>query len=179
MQSYALGTPTADHLLTLTKLNVYRALVSNTATLGIPLSQMWDDEALSPFTHVFPLPPMAKPQDGKSLPLALQPTVLQRTTPHHPWIDFFPLPRMRDNLIRALSLYDEDALCVDILGFWEPGSRHNALLVWGDPADPRSWEVSESFLRNWRWVLHGCPELFHSTNYWRAKRGEKSIRVTC
>lgn len=53
---------------------------------------------------------------NQSLPLSLQPTALQRSKEHHPWLDCFPFPSMRDNLLRALDGFDEDQLCLDIMG---------------------------------------------------------------
>ena len=81
---------------------------------------------------------------------------------------------MRDNLIRAGD-FDDDQLCMDIMGFWDMSTESCGLLVWGDPQDLANWEVSEEFIRKWPWVVGGCGELLVSTNRWRATRGEKLI----
>lgn len=167
--SYLHGCPTADHLLTLSKVNVFRAFWQIISVLGMDDSWM-RDETISPFATLRP-----RYTDHSALPLSLQPTQLQQTRSHHPWIDFFPLARMRDNLLVALDSYDEDQLCVDIMGFWNPSMERCGLLVWGEPTDPRNWEVTERFLQKWPWVIRGCPELIHSTNYWRRQREEKLI----
>jgi hypothetical protein len=66
------------------------------------------------------------------LPPRLRPTKIQITTPHHPWLDFFPLPQMRDNLIPAGDKWDEDALCQDIMGFWTRSSNPSPeIAIWG------------------------------------------------
>lgn len=168
-QSYLHGCPSADHLLTLSKVNVFQAFWHIFTVMG--MSEPWmHEDALSPFSTLHP-----GYIDSQSLPLSLQPTALQRTQSHHPWLDCFPLPTLRDNLLRAVDHFDEDQLCLDIMAFWDPSIENCSLLVWGEPTDPKSWEVTESFLRKWPWVIRGCPELIQSTNYWRRQRGEKMI----
>jgi len=168
-QSYLLGSPTSDHLLTLTRINVFRALAHNMHLIGWTM-EMMDDDAISPFN--LPMPQHSLPDQ---IPPTLQPTRLQKSVMHHPWLDFFPLPKMRDNLIEAGDDWDDEQLCADIMGFWNQPDEESGLLVWGEPWDVRSWEVTESFLKKWQWVVRGCPELMNSTNAWRARRGEKLI----
>lgn len=172
IESYIKGSPTSDHLLTLTKVNVFRAFGNNLLMAGGSFDNM-DDDSISHFNT-------AAPQHDalveSSMPLSLRPTRVQKTIPHHPWLDFFPLPRMRDNMIKAGDTWDDEQLCVDIMGFWNTGSAENSgLLVWGEPWDINNWEVTEAFLKKWSWIVRGCPELMISTNKWRAKRGEKLI----
>ncbi|KAL4797631.1 hypothetical protein BDV19DRAFT_377449 [Aspergillus venezuelensis] len=170
VESYVRGSPSADHLLTLCKVNVFRAFMSNMQTLGMSAGPEWmEDEALSPFSTSLP---GYVAED--SLPVSLRPTKLQTKMQHHPWLDFFPFPRIRDNLINAGD-FDDHPLCLDIMGFWNVTDEACGLLVWGEPHEPRNWEVSENFLRRWPWVVAGCPELLESTNRWRASRGEKMI----
>lgn len=161
--------PSPSHLPMLIKFNVWRALVSNTYTLGLTIEQTGDDDALSPFTTNSPLIP-------SHLPTALIPTALQKRIPHHPWLDLIPFPRMRDNLIRAGDAWDEE-LCGDMMGFFHESSGREGVIVWGEPWDPRGWEASEEFLAYWGWAIEGCCEIVESTNYWRARRGEKPLRV--
>ncbi|KAJ5365000.1 hypothetical protein N7517_007886 [Penicillium concentricum] len=115
-ESYARGNPTADHLMTLTKVNVFRAFAHNLRLIG--WSEYWmDDDAISPFSTA--LPHKASTLDDNSLiPTNLQPTRIQKSIPHHPWLDFFPFPKMRDNLIEAGDDWDDEQLCHDIMGFW-------------------------------------------------------------
>ncbi|PLN79043.1 hypothetical protein BDW42DRAFT_134689 [Aspergillus taichungensis] len=173
-----LASPTTDtNLLTLSKANVFRAFAHIITLLGMtPHNEWMHDDALSPFSTKGPTSAVV---DASSLPPSLRPTRVQRECPHHPWLDFFPFPRMRDNLIRAGDGFDDEQLCVDIMGFWDVNSAASVegcnLLVWGEPADPRSWELTEVFIKKWPWVVRGSPELMESTNYWRARRGEKLI----
>ncbi|KAJ6088191.1 hypothetical protein N7486_009452 [Penicillium sp. IBT 16267x] len=99
IESYARGDPTADHLMTLTKVNVFRAFAQNLELIG--WSPYWMDyDAVSPFNQALPQRE-STPDDHSHIPLTLRPTRIQKRTPHHPWLDFFPLPKMRDNLIEA------------------------------------------------------------------------------
>jgi hypothetical protein len=170
LQSYSQGRPNTDHLLSLTRVNTYRAFVNNIHLLGLSMDGLCAEDVLSPFTKSGPaqFPP-------KVLPSSLCPTPTQHTWPHHPWLDFFPHPRVRDNLIRAQDRYDEDELCLDVLGFWNPDAIDNMLIVWGDPLHPENWEVTEGFVKKWGWVLFGCPEILQYTNHWRIRRGEPPI----
>ncbi|EAW12041.1 DUF3425 domain-containing protein [Aspergillus clavatus NRRL 1] len=171
-QSYVLGSPAADHLITLSKVNVFRAFASIMSVLGMSHTDSWMyEDALSPF----PTMPAGYVEELK-LPPSLRPTQLQRTVPHHPWLDFFPHPQIRDNLLTTgEDNFDDDQLCCDIMGFWDSGMDGCSLLVWGEPSDPKNWEVTEKFLKKWPWVVRGCPDLLQSTNHWRQQRGEKLI----
>jgi hypothetical protein len=171
-ESYILGCPTSDHLLTLSKVNVFRAFASIMSLLGMSHTEDWmHDDALSPFSTMGP-----GYVDEQKLPPSLRPTRMQRTIPHHPWLDFFPIPKIRDNLLTTgEDNFDDCQLCVDIMGFWNPAMDSCCMLVWGDPTDPNNWEVTERFLQKWPWVVRGCPGLMESTNNWRRKRGEKLI----
>lgn len=170
VESYVLGSPAADHLLTLCKVNVFRAFISNMHTLGMSPGPEWmEDDALSPFSTALP-----GYMSEDKLPVSLRPTSIQSSTLHHPWLDFFPFPRIRDNLINAGD-FDDHPLCLDVMGFWNVTDEACGLLVWGEPTDPGNWEVSENFIRRWPWVVAGCRELLWSTNRWRSSRGEKMI----
>ncbi|KFA56277.1 hypothetical protein S40293_00156 [Stachybotrys chartarum IBT 40293] len=178
--SFVAGSPQPSHLPSLIQYNVHAALTRNADTLG--LSQLWlHYEAVSPFS---PAPPDATiPVATASVatadwPCALQPTRLQRGVEHHPWIDLFPHPRLRDNMLRAFEdprgFCDEDELCHDLAHFSD-AAKQPTLLVWGVPWDVRSWEASEPLLRKWGWLLEGCGEILDATNYWRGKRGERRL----
>ncbi|KUJ10542.1 uncharacterized protein LY89DRAFT_656375 [Mollisia scopiformis] len=164
-QDYLVGSPRTDQLLTLIQFNVFRALLSNTATLGISYEWLGSDEAISPLSS--PVPGI-----NPFTPVSLLPTELQRTITHHPWIDVFPFPAMRNNMLLAEDQYDEMALCNDLVEFCTLPNEKTGLIVWKDPWDPSGWEVSETFARRWTWVIKGCRELLESTNYWRHSRGE-------
>lgn len=65
-----------------------------------------------------------------------------------------------------------------------PGSKgyddapdRRGLILWGEPYQRDSWEVTPGFLKKWWWVMKGCGELVESTNRWRTVRGEKPLRM--
>ncbi|OQE24220.1 hypothetical protein PENFLA_c010G00477 [Penicillium flavigenum] len=172
-ESYARGNPTADHLMTLTKVNVFRAFTQNLRLIG--WSEYWmDNDAISLFNTALP-PRPPRPDDNSLIPANLQPTRIQKSIRHHPWLDFFPFPKMRDNLIEAGDDWDDEQLCHDIMGFWGESTMDAGMLVWGEPWNVQNWEVTEPFLKKWQWVVRGCPELMDTTNRWRARRGERPI----
>lgn len=167
--SYVMNCPLSNHLLTLTKMNVHRAFMCNMVSLGITWEWMQDD-SISPFYTVGP----AK----EFLPMrpTLTPTALQRNSEHHTWIDLFPCPLMRDNLVKAGNEWDDEDLCSDIMGFWNGSSPDpQGLIVWGDPSDIRNWEIQPGFVKKWGWIIRGCSEIIRSSNHWRAKRGERPL----
>ena len=179
----------ADHLIHLVQLNVYRALLTN--MLSLSMTRIFEcstslDESDSRVISALPYPAVVPPQ--------LEPTALQQCTAHSAWIDLFPLPAMRDILIRAEGTFDECDLYVDVLG--SIGNKHfshkspsqvirrvvdksqerRGIVVWGDPWCVSSWEVEEGFARKWGWMIRNdCEELLQSTNRWRQSRGEKPV----
>ncbi|KAF7906885.1 hypothetical protein EAF00_001163 [Botryotinia globosa] len=164
-RNYLMGSPRTDQLLTLIQFNVFRALIKNTRKLGWKLD--WLDCTIDP------LPPWLNP--GAHCPQALCPTNIQRTIPHHPWLDLWPIPQMRDNLLLHAGSYDEDRLCNDLVEFGGLMNEQSGLIVWGELWDVSGWEVSETFLKNWGWAVKGCKELLASTNSWRAKEERKLL----
>lgn len=167
--SYLGASPQADQLISLSRLNIWRAASDNIIAAGMTLEHLLADDSISTFS--------VSPADitKHTVPASLQPTALQRTVPHHPWFDVFPFPRMRDNFISGGDEFDEDDLCHDLIAFWDSDRTDATLLVWGQSWDPSNWEITEAFARKWSWTLKGCPELLKSTNRWRVRRGEKPL----
>ncbi|KAH7129291.1 hypothetical protein EDB81DRAFT_808981 [Dactylonectria macrodidyma] len=179
---YMAGAHCLGNLPMLMGVNIFYALSRNATALGV--SEEWllcDGE--SPYCLQGPglgehtLQTSRLPLfDG---PQSLRPTKMQLSIAHHPWIDLFPVPRLRDNLLAAISNddpIDEDELCYDMVEVTDGGVKDKAaLIIWGEPWDPRGWEVSELFLKKWGALLEGCWEMLEATNYWREKRGEKRL----
>lgn len=168
MQNFVLGSPRIDQLITLIQFNVFRALMSNTLTLGFGLGWL-QEESVSPYCLG-----MSAWEPG-SCPTSLRPTSLQKTKKHHPWIDLWPIPRLRDNLLGYVDTQDEYELCNDLVDFVEVPNERTGLIVWTEPWDPSGWEISEAFAKKWPRVIEGCNDLFESTNRWRAGRGETAL----
>ncbi|GFF51497.1 hypothetical protein IFM46972_09310 [Aspergillus udagawae] len=177
------GSPVADLRLGVTRLNVMRALHINLEVLGYRPGDITDD-AQSVFTVQGPSHLPGRNTSEVKLPPALKPTAIQRTVPHHPWLDLIPFPYMRDTLILTQDFIDEAQLCRDLSGQGESavqrsgrevGIGETGILVWKDPWDPSGWEVTETFLRFWGWTIRDCRDLFRSTNAWRSRRGERPL----
>jgi hypothetical protein len=162
----------SDHLLSLIKYNLYRATAANSWAIGLD-PRLLHSDILSPFSS----------DDSEitrlymSLPPSLHPTALQRSVPHHPYIDLFPFPSMRDRLIQIGDTIDEDELCADFAGenLKSEGGGHTGLTVWGEPWDPQSWEIAEPLWDKWSILLKGCPGILEATNYWRQMRDEPHL----
>ncbi|KAH8889168.1 hypothetical protein GQ53DRAFT_723354 [Thozetella sp. PMI_491] len=174
---YMSGTPRHTQLPTVVKINVFTAVNQN--ALALNLSPQWlDGEAVSPFGSLAPKRALACPT-STVYPDSLRPTPCQLSTPHHPWIDLLPFPRLRDNILYAINLsnpLDEDALCLDMVDISDLSyDARYSIVVWGSPWDPNSWEVTPDFARKWGVLLRGCHDLLVSTNYWRLKRGERGL----
>ncbi|KAM0444930.1 hypothetical protein ACHAQK_002465 [Fusarium lateritium] len=169
---YTMNAPRISHLPFLITLNVNIAIAKNATLLGFDRALMCLDEAISPFNHNGPSPPSFNP------PEPLEPTQVQREVFHHPWLDIFPFPRFRDNMIRAVDagLLDDDDLCQDIAEANLGNVQKPSLIVWGDASVPHSWEASPWFVRKWGWLLQGCPEMLEVTNRWRQSRGERLLQ---
>ncbi|KAI0424959.1 hypothetical protein F5Y09DRAFT_118849 [Xylaria sp. FL1042] len=162
-----------DHrLLVLIQLNAFRAMLTNMAILRI-IERVPTECGMVLFAKDFPPPP-------EVLPLSLQETWLQQNTPHDMWMDTFPSPKMRDNLLSYGSIIDEDELCSDVMGGLFEGYNDielNGLLVWGDPWVETAWEVTPGFAKKWGFLLKGCDALIDATNKYRAARGEDKLVV--
>lgn len=169
-KEYLLGSPRTDLLLTLIRFNIFRALIENTSSIGFN-SEWLEYDAISPFYRVKEIGRLGE----ADYPRYLRPTILQQTVEHHPWIDLFPLPQMRDNILRSGDSFDDTPLCLDLVENHQCPGQWSGLIVWTDPWDPYSWEVTEEFLKKWAWVIQDCWELFDSTNQWRVRRGERKL----
>lgn len=162
----------ADHcLITLVQYNVIRAMIFNMAILSLL------DHLPHGCTSTFNVPSLGVVAD-RAIPLDLRFTALQQSTPHPYWISVIPVPRLRDNLILSAGRYDEHEFCFDLgLSLYEgfDDIERRGLLVWGQAWCGHGWEVSESFLKKWGFLLKGCSELIESTNHWRELRGDDRL----
>ncbi|KAK0118714.1 hypothetical protein ONS95_007600 [Cadophora gregata] len=189
----------SDHLLRLIHFNVFRGLITNKAILSGRTFQVKVelDFVLPESNNLCDGLTMVRSKPGQALPKSLYPTYIQASVAHSSWINMFPFPAIRDNLIRAEKDFDHEDLCYDLFGEMfissplnfiskevQPGdeefedditARRKGLIIWGEPWDASSWEVTPGFARKWAWVLENCHQLIESTNRWRAKRDEKPL----
>ncbi|XXG97292.1 hypothetical protein Hte_003588 [Hypoxylon texense] len=163
----------ADHrLIVLIQYNVLRACLTNMHILSI-LGRMPLECGAVLGIKDLPCPP-------DTIPPSLKATKLQERTAHDVWIDIFPWANMRDNLILNRGKFDEDELCMYVIGglfegFDEVETR--GLIIWGEPWSETGWEVSEGFAAKWSFLLKGCNALVEATNRYREARGEERLII--
>lgn len=169
-REYSRGFPEADMLLNLIQFNTTRALVIIAKTMDVGQESMVPDaRSRLPITGI-------NTANLGLFPPSLQPTILQLSVSHHPWVDILPIAGIRDNiLLRDEALYDKAELCRDLRGFQQVTHGHGGMKTWKDPWDPDGWEFSEAFAIKWPWVIRGCHELLESTNHWRRMRNEAPL----
>ncbi|KAK6526196.1 hypothetical protein TWF281_011231 [Arthrobotrys megalospora] len=178
MAHWMLNHPNPRDLPSLSRLNAFDALARNSLLLCIPYEFLETDEFSSPFNYYGPLEESSSTR--LSLPKDLSPTILQKNIIHHSWLDLFPFPSLRDNILLGIlsGQLDEDQLCdeicCDLLNL--DAESVPSLMVWGDSWDSKGWEFSESFFHKWGVLLQGCPEVFQATNYWREERGDARVQ---
>ena len=121
-----------NHLFTIPGFSLCAALHNNARLQGI--------------SCLFPTA-LISPPGTPALPLPLHPTPLQMTRIHLPYIDCFPIPKLRDNLIIWNGLVDKEDFCADLLGT-------NSFVVQGIQSwDPAGWVVDRTFKEKWRFLF--------------------------
>lgn len=158
-----------------------KACMTNAEMIGLwnPLPQDFKDPYKSPFVqsyYTYHQDLQAVKQKYNHIAKDLQPVEIQCKSPHRSYIDVFPFPTLRSNLIRA-SAGDEDYKGFNELEFCLDLSKE-ALVIWGsghgvhggEPWNPRSWEAKPWFLNKWAMVLD--EELIESSRWWRRLREE-------
>lgn len=192
----------SEHLLHLIHFNVLRGLSYNKKVLKPSAFRECSSTPSITLRRILPHMPDEKILTALQFPENLTPTRLQLSHPHSSWIDVFPFPEMRDNLIRYENYFSHAEFLTDLLGNLiscmegacdlptrrakhalprskdgEDGPDRRGLILWGEPYQRDSWEVTPGFLRKWWWVVKGCGELVESTNRWRTVRGERPLRM--
>ncbi|KAF4813201.1 hypothetical protein CGCSCA5_v008584 [Colletotrichum siamense] len=133
-EGYSLHAPRPSALHVLIRLRVLAALAHNAIAIGFPPQGLCREDFISPYNLSGPLElenfDLTTP--GRE---SLRPTNLQRRILHHPWIDLFPFPIFRDNLLLAMAsgLVDDDQLCADILEVKDEDlAGKPSLIVWDE-----------------------------------------------
>ena len=165
--------PFADSiLLNVVHLNVYRAYLTNKSLF------MRVDER----HHECKSTGVSLSHPPTALPPQLLPTALQCRVPHSNWIDYIPLPALRDNLIKAAGTFDEFELGMDFMGaifqIYSSGNEICGFIAWSEPWEIKGWEVSEGFVKKWGRLLVGCQDLIYASNSWRLMRDEKPLQLS-
>ncbi|KAH7154246.1 hypothetical protein DER46DRAFT_561271 [Fusarium sp. MPI-SDFR-AT-0072] len=194
-----------DHrLLHLISYNVCRGMMTNKKIMRLFAEFIieFDFPTLEPQSKTYCDIAIVRPIDREhlTLPTRLEPTQIQMSSPHPCWIDIFPFPELRDNLIRKQLIYDHIKFLEDLVGDIVyilppavPSSRcvtpppskleggyqpkENAgMILWGEPHLSESWEATPSFLAKWSWLIGECKDLVQVSNNWRRSRGDQPLR---
>ncbi|KAH8700116.1 hypothetical protein BGW36DRAFT_424953 [Talaromyces proteolyticus] len=116
-------------------MTVWAALYLNGSMMGLGCSTCYPAKSLPAQPHI---------------PESLHPTALQLYSIHPLWIDRFPFPRMRDNIIHLMGLIDEEEFIKDIFCMMsfkiKPG---------GASWDPNAWVIGKEFGRKWGFLFTG------------------------
>lgn len=113
--------------------SVYCALYVNGSIMGISCS--------IPVTEL-------SPRFGPEIPDSLQPTALQLTIPHPRWMDRFPFPKMRDNMITLRGIIDEEEFFADLFCL-DSFEIKSGAAAW----DPASWKMGKDFAKKWGYLF--------------------------
>ena len=128
-------SPIAEcQFLTSPWVTVSAALFRNGQILGIPCS--------------LSLCSTSSPPAGVIIPLALQPTVIQLTMTHALFIDRFPFPSMRDNMIALAGLLDYEEFLQDILLM-----QSFSIVPGRESWDPPDWRIGGQFRAKWGYLF--------------------------
>ncbi|KAH7112512.1 hypothetical protein B0J11DRAFT_186065 [Dendryphion nanum] len=196
----------SDHLLHLIQYNVFRALVSNKRALNTVPSDLAICPATGPYRDDTILNPLNHSTPPSLLPTTLQqvryhsiwinaipfPRVRDNLIKYDSYYDprelmqdligdfvgFMPTSWRRGRSILAPVLETKRSLILSSGSDTdEITAGRNGLIVWGEPHEIQSWEITPGFLAKWTWAMEGCEELIEISNYWRTKRGEEPMRL--
>lgn len=103
----------------------------------------------------------------------LTPIDLQKSVPHHPYIDLIPYPGLRRTLLEILREHPNSIKQVELCYDIESGG----LRLWGQYSWlPDSYELTVEFAAKWGFLFRRDPEALTATNFWRRQRGEAPLR---
>lgn len=114
--------------------SVYAALFNNGTLMGIACSTG--------------LPEISRVA-GPNVPQSLHPTSLQLSTVHPLWIDRFPFPKMRDNMITLLGVINEEEFLGDLFCLTSFSLEPDAC-----PWDPAAWKIGREFSEKWGYLFY-------------------------
>ncbi|KAF4633450.1 hypothetical protein G7Y89_g4668 [Cudoniella acicularis] len=108
----------SDHLLHLIHHNCFRALITNKNILNERISQRtkYMETIIPSNGFICDGVSVVHEVTGDSMPPSLFPTKAQKTVWHASYLNMFPFPQMRENLIRCESTFNDYEFCEDIFG---------------------------------------------------------------
>lgn len=158
-----------DELARIINRNFMQAAVQNAQHLGVNLQALQQGALVkTPRTA------------NRQIPQALIPVEAQFQIAHDPIIDILPHARLRYNILHGIATGQVNAAefsqrlrtsgsLEQVNGNWQ----RRGMVVWTDPHQTGSWELSEPFVRRWCFLLNNCEDLLAATNVWRGRRGER------
>ncbi|KIW67141.1 hypothetical protein PV04_06413 [Phialophora macrospora] len=134
-QQIMAATSTADSCVIATlSSSIYGALYQNGALMGISCAVSCSSKSCAV---------------GPDIPESLRPTELQLTVVHPRWIDRFPFPKMRDNIITLLGIIDEEEFMGDLFRL-----TSFTLDAGAAPWDPTAWRIGKEFSAKWGYLFY-------------------------
>ena len=127
-------TKRRDAIATEVPPSVFTALFDNGAMMGLTCGSVV---------------PAKSSKVGSGIPEPLQPTALQLTTIHSRWIDRFPFPKMRDNLITLNGIIDDEEFLRDLFSM-ESFHINPGKAGW----DPSAWVIGKQFQQKWGYLFY-------------------------
>ncbi|KAJ5404137.1 hypothetical protein N7509_004008 [Penicillium cosmopolitanum] len=118
-----------DLLLSVKQYNIFTAMSTNAASIGLSMESLRHDIP-SPFNTSLPW------SLNLNLPPSLRPTELQKQKAHHPWIDLFPIASVRDALLKHEGKFDDEELCHDLFGSCVKDEGDVGIFIWGGGLGP-------------------------------------------
>lgn len=115
-------------------MNVYAALYMNGQIMGLECTIC---------------APILSTPVGPDVPLPLHPTEMQLTLKHFTWLDRFPFPKFRDNIITLGGIFDEEDFIADL--FLQDSFQ---LRPEGKSWDPLDWKVGSGFMKKWGYLFY-------------------------
>jgi hypothetical protein len=113
-------TFSSDHLIHLIQHNVFRALISNKSLLRTATTFLKGTNPLAfgnkSATRLCGGLTVIRPLPDHNIPDSLYPTLLQMNCVHTSWIDMFPFPKFRDNLIKKGVEFIPEEMRQDLFG---------------------------------------------------------------
>ncbi|TFB03656.1 hypothetical protein CCMA1212_004249 [Trichoderma ghanense] len=162
------GSFADSYLLPVHELTLLRAITRIAERIGCP-QQIWDLEAVSPFTQGTAAP-------AEQLPAAWKPTASQLLVPHHPLLDFLPWPQVRDRMISIFSMpeamrppHAAGPLALVNFAYDFEDNAEGVRVYGGDPYDASSWEVGQVLFERWWFIFD--RDVIEVSNRWRRLRG--------
>lgn len=113
------------------------------------------------------------PTDYLLLPAPLRPSSLQLAVKHRNWIDRFPFPHLRDNMILLADRISLDSFVYDLFNIPSLTLRHEGeKCTWS----PTSWRMERDFGRKWGYLFMSQVKLFATTPHAESGRSGVTVR---